>query len=89
MQPDFSAMTFFCRRDGNCTRQFVGRKLVHLAKSLQAQEVSLDGRAQKMAALADVRIQISKLQAQLNREARIASGAGGMSFAVANLSGES
>lgn len=55
---------------------------------LQAQEIGFDGRSQKMAALADVRIQISKLQAQLNREQRIAAGGGGLNFAVADLSGE-
>lgn len=55
---------------------------------LQAQEVSSEGRAQKMAALADVRAQIDKLTAQLNRENAAASGNGGLNYAVANLSGE-
>lgn len=52
---------------------------------LQAQEVSSAGRAQKMAALQDVRAQIDKLQAQLNRE----QSGKGLNYAVANLSGES
>lgn len=55
---------------------------------LQAQEVGFDGRSQKMAALADVRIQISKLQSQINREQRITAGGGGLNFAVADLSGD-
>lgn len=55
---------------------------------LQAQEVSSEGRAQKMAALADVRAQIDKLTAQLNRERSAAAGNGGLNYAVANLSGE-
>lgn len=54
---------------------------------LQAQEVSSEGRAQKMAALADVRDQIDKLTAQLNREQAAAAGNGGLNYAVANLSG--
>ena len=41
---------------------------------LQAQEVSSEGRAQKMAALADVRVQIDKLTAQVNRETAAAAG---------------
>ena len=56
---------------------------------LQAQEVSSEGRAQKMAALADVRAQIDKLSAQLNREAAAVAGNGGLNYSVANLSGES
>jgi hypothetical protein len=56
---------------------------------LQAQEVSSEGRAQKMAALADVRAQIDKLQAQVNREAAAAAGNGGLGYSLANLSGES
>lgn len=55
---------------------------------LQAQEVSASGRAQKMAALADVRAQIDKLQLQLSREQAKAAGHGGLNYAVANLSGE-
>lgn len=57
---------------------------------LQAQEVRGDsGRAQRMADLADVRAQIDKLQAQLNRETAAASNTnGGLNYAVANLSGE-
>jgi len=55
---------------------------------LQAQEVSSEGRAQKMAALADVRAQIGQLQAQVNREAAAAAGNGGLNYSVANLSGE-
>jgi hypothetical protein len=56
---------------------------------LQAQEVSSEGRAQKMAALADVRIQIDKLQAQVNRENAAVAGNGGLGYSLANLSGES
>ena len=56
---------------------------------LQAQEVSSEGRAQKMASLADVRIQIDKLQAQVARESASAAGNGGLNYSVANLSGES
>ena len=56
---------------------------------LQAQEISSQGRAQKMASLADVRAQIDKLTAQLNRETAAAAGNGGLNYAVANLSGES
>lgn len=57
---------------------------------LQAQEVRGDsGRAQRMADLADVREQIDKLQAQLNRETAAASNTNGtLNYAVANLSGE-
>lgn len=55
---------------------------------LQAQEVSSEGRAQKMAALAEVRAQIDKLTAQLNREQAAAAGNGGLNYAVANISGE-
>jgi len=55
---------------------------------LQAQEVSSEGRAQKMAALADVRAQIDKLTAQVNREAAAAAGNGGLNYSVVNLSGD-
>jgi len=57
---------------------------------LQAQEVRGDtGRAQRMADLAEVRAQIDKLQAQLNRETAAAINTnGGLNYAVANLSGE-
>lgn len=41
---------------------------------LQAQEVSSEGRAQKVASLADVRAEIARLQAQVNREAAAAAG---------------
>lgn len=58
------------------------------AATLLAQEVSSEGRAQKMASLADIRAQIDKLTAQLNREKATAAGNGGLNYAVANLSGE-
>lgn len=59
------------------------------AAILQSQEVTSAGRSQKMAALADVRAQIDKLQAQINREQAAAAGNGGLNYAVANLSAES
>jgi hypothetical protein len=55
---------------------------------LQAQEVKGDsGRAQRMDDLADVRAQITQLQAQLSREQSRAAGNGGLNYATANLSG--
>lgn len=58
------------------------------AAILKAQEVRNGDRSFRQTELKDVRDQIDKLQRQLNRETAQAAGQGGLSFAVANLSGE-
>jgi hypothetical protein len=58
------------------------------ASILKAQEVRNGDRAFRQTELREVRDQINKLERQLARERSAASGRGGMSFSVANLSGE-